>query len=75
MKKKKIVEEDKKKITLVIKELDEKKKQALRTAWDQVLVVFIEIVVGIVIVVAVLLSLRRTACNWVDIINEFVTLL
>lgn len=36
MKKKKIVEEDKKKITLVIKELDEKKKQALRTAWDQV---------------------------------------
>ena len=36
VKKKKIVEEDKKKITLVIKELDEKKKQALRTAWDQV---------------------------------------
>ena len=59
----------------MIKELDEKKKQALRTAWDQVLVVFIEIVVGIVIDVAVLLSLRGTACNWVDIINEFVTLL
>lgn len=36
VKKKKIVEGDKKKITLVIKELDEKKKQALRTAWDQV---------------------------------------
>merc|ERR1712098_323618 len=29
-------EDDKKKITNVIKELDEKKKEALRTAWDQV---------------------------------------
>ena len=36
IKKKKIVEGDKKKITLVIEELDLKKKAALRKAWDQV---------------------------------------
>ena len=36
IKKKKTVEGDKNKITMVIKELDEKKKQALRKAWDQV---------------------------------------
>ena len=36
MKKKKTVENDKKKIEEVIKDLDEKKNEALRTAWVQV---------------------------------------
>ncbi len=36
MKRKKIVEDDKAKINETIKELDIKKKEALRKAWDQV---------------------------------------
>lgn len=36
MRKKRIVENDKAKIEKVIKELDEKKKEALRQAWEQV---------------------------------------
>jgi hypothetical protein len=36
MKRKKTVESDKAKIVAVIKELDQKKKEALRKAWEQV---------------------------------------
>lgn len=36
MRKKRIVENDKAKIETVICELDEKKKEALRQAWEQV---------------------------------------
>ena len=36
MRKKRIVENDKAKIETVIRELDEKKKEALRQAWQQV---------------------------------------
>lgn len=36
MRKKRIVENDKAKIETVIRELDEKKKEALRQAWEQV---------------------------------------
>lgn len=36
MRKKRIVENDKAKIEKVIHELDEKKKEALRQAWEQV---------------------------------------
>ena len=36
MKKKKIVEDDKKKIEEVIQELDMKKNEALQKAWEQV---------------------------------------
>ena len=36
LRKKRIVEADKAKIVAVIKELDEKKKEALRKAWEQV---------------------------------------